>query len=254
MVRKLMKHELKALFRVLLYLGIVVVIFCCIGRLLIATDPHGYIGIIFSVIAIYLSLIVFCAAYISSIVQFSRSMFTGEGYMTFSLPVTPTQLITSKMLSAIIASLFGLAVCAVCCAITLTAVPASTWDQIIDSFGQIWDDIYAYFQSDPFLIVELVLILLCAVPMGLLLIYLVISVGQLFTAHRKMITFSIAIVFLLIVLPILNTYCLQKILNAAAHVSFHLSNWIQIIVYLAIDVGSFFAVRYILKNKVNLIV
>ncbi len=90
--------------------------------------------------------------------------------------------------------------------------------------------------------------------MGLLLIYLVISVGQLFTAHRKMITFSIAIVFLLIVLPILNTYCLQKILNAAAHVSFHLSNWIQIIVYLAIDVGSFFAVRYILKNKVNLIV
>lgn len=85
-----MKHELKALFRVLLYLGIVVVIFSCIGRLLIATDPHGYIGIIFSVIAIYLSLIVFCAAYISSIVQFSRSMFTGEGYMTFSLPVTPT--------------------------------------------------------------------------------------------------------------------------------------------------------------------
>ncbi len=33
MVRKLMKHELKALFRVLLYLGIVVVIFSCkIGR------------------------------------------------------------------------------------------------------------------------------------------------------------------------------------------------------------------------------
>ncbi|MDE6058443.1 MAG: hypothetical protein K2G44_00115 [Clostridia bacterium] len=254
MVGKLMKHELKALFRGLLIIGIVVLVFAGIGRLLIATNPNGYIGVLFAIFAIYLSLIAIFAAYIGSIAQFSRSLFTGEGYMTFSLPVTPTQLIISKLLSALIATWFGVAVCAASCGIVLTAVPAEVMDEIAAMLGEVWQQLSAYFASDPLLVVELVLILISSIPMGLLLMYLIVSVGQLFTAHRKLITVAIAIGCLLIVFPILNAYCLDPILDLATKVSIHLADWIQILLYVGIDIGSFFAVRYILKNKVNLIV
>lgn len=49
------------------------------------------------------------AAFVSSVVQFSRSLYTGEGYLTFSLPVSTDQLLIGKMLAAIIAMFVGAA-------------------------------------------------------------------------------------------------------------------------------------------------
>lgn len=113
--------------------------------------------------------------------------------------------------------------------------------------------ISAYLASDPMLIVELVLSVIVSIPMSLLVLYLIASIGQLFTKHRKLISVAIGIAALIVVLPLLNTYCFQPILEAAQEVSIHLSMWIQIIAYAAIDVGCFFLVRYILTHKLNLI-
>lgn len=248
-----MKHELRALFRVLLYLGVVVLVLACVARLLLLADPEGFFGIMLGGIAIYMSVIVCFAAFITSITQFSRSFFTGEGYMTFSLPATPSQLIGAKLLSAIIASLFGVVVAILASAIFMLGLGGDVWAEISSAFGELGGMINSYFSSDPLLAVELILIVLSGIPMTLLFVYLIISVGQLFTKARKGITFGIAI-GAIVVLSILQQYCCTPILNAAETVSPHLSAWIEIVVNVALDVGMFFLIRYILTHKVNLIV
>ena len=115
MVRKLMKHELYALFRILIFFAAAVVIFAVIGRLLVAaTLERGSVGgtmtllfvlvIFFYVTAIALFVGV---AWGLGISRFYKTLFTGEGYMTLSLPAKPTQILAAKMLSAFVAMAFA---------------------------------------------------------------------------------------------------------------------------------------------------
>lgn len=254
MVGKLMKYELRALFRVILYLGIADLVIVLIGRLLYATDPNGYLGLLLCLLGIYMSLIVMLSGVIWSIRQFYSSLFTGEGYMAFSLPVTPMQIIWSKLLSALIMSFFGALICIASCAITLTILPADTWQEIAQAFGQLFEMIRVAISSDPLVFVELILVLVVTLPMNILFFYTVICVGQLFTKGRKWITFAIGLGMLVVVLPILSTYCVDPILEAASNVSIHLSMWLSILGAAALDVGMFFLIRYIMLHRVNLIV
>lgn len=253
MVANTIKYELKALLRVLVWVALVCFVMACIGRIFLAGDAENVTGLTFSLIAIYLSLLLIFSAYCVSVGQFSRSLFTGEGYLTFSIPITPTKLLLSKMISAIVAMLACIAVAVVSSAIVFTGMP-QVWSQISTWLGQLGTTLNAYFSSDPMLAVELVLIVLAGVPMYLLLFYLVVSVGQLFTKSRKLITILIGLGFFLIVLPILTALCFQPILNAAARVSPHFADWINIVFCVGVDFGTFFLIRYILMNKVNLLV
>lgn len=254
MVGKLMKHELKALFRSLLYLGVVAVALALIARILMASDPDGVGSMIFIFISIYMALILIIAAFCVSIANFSRSLFTGEGYMTFSLPATATELILSKLLSAIIASLFGVAVFFACLFLVLSGLPTEAWQSLMQELGMVFERIGMIFGSDPLLAVEFVIQIIVSIPMTLLFFYLVESIGQLFTAHRKGITVAIGIGFIIVFLPLFETYCLTPLFNALAEVNVHLSAWFQILLYAGVDVGCFFAVRYILTHKLNLLV
>lgn len=258
MVIKLMKHELRALFRVLLYLGIADLVVSAIGALLFYTSPEGFVGVFLIIIGIYFSLIVACVAVIWSIRQFYSSMFTGEGYMTFSLPVTPMQMLWAKLLSALIATFFGTLICIASCAMSIGSIFAATDPEVIDQisqvFGQYWAVLEQLMASDPLYFVEIALLIIVSIPMSMLFFYSVICVGQLFTKGRKGITFAIGIGMLFIVLPLLSNYCLDPILNAAANVSVHLSMWINILLDVGLEVGMFFLIRYIMLHRVNLIV
>ena len=173
MVGKIIKHDLKSLIRGLLGVGIACILLAAIGRILVSADSDGAIGIIFCVLAVYVSFIMIFAAFIASVVNFSRSLYSGEGYLTFSLPVTTDQLLIGKILSAFVAMLFGVAVAAASTAIVLSGVPASAWDIIGEMFGDIFAELNAYFASDPLLVVEIVLYVLASIPMSLLVLYLV---------------------------------------------------------------------------------
>ena len=55
------------------------------------------------------------------------------------------------------------------------------------------------------------------------------------------------------VLNMLSSLFLTVFIRIAVDVSPHLLLWMLIVIVSAADVGSFFAVRYILTNKVNMI-
>ena len=250
MVGKLMKYEFKALFRVLICMSVVSLVLSCIARILVAAQIGDVFVVLFSVVAMYVALALIAVAFFVSVYRFSQSLFRGEGYMTFSLPVTATQLIVAKALSAIIAMFCGVAVFALSAFIIVSGISKEYLDQIMEYIGQYSGMLNAYFASDPLLIVELILEIIVSLPLTLLILFLLESVGQLFTNRRGLITFGIAVgAFTLI--SILQGLCLEPILDAAGKVSVHLANWIEIILYAGIDVGCFFATRYILTNKLQ---
>ena len=260
MVRKLMKHELFALFRILVFFAAAVVIFAVVGRLLVfANIERGDMGgtmapLLVLVIFFYASAIILfvAVAWGLGISRFYKTLFTGEGYMTLSLPAKPTQIVAAKMLSAFVAMAFAAAVSCLSLLIFFVGWNAQIMQTIGEAFSELARLIGEVMAQEPLLTFEFVVLGLAILPMSLLVVYAVISVGQLFTAHRKGYTWLLAF-GVYIVGNVLNTTVLAPILELASEVSPHLSIWINIILIVLIDVGCWFLIRYILKNKVNLI-
>ena len=257
---KLLKHELIALFRVLVFFAAAVVVFAAIGRILLAVElkdlgngSSGMLSLFFILFYVFAIMALVIAAWALGISRFYKTLFTGEGYMTLSLPVSPMGVIWAKLLSSLIAMFAACIVSVLSLCVFLIGLPGDLLSElgveVIVSF-QLWlDNIVAA----PLLFVEELLLFIVTVPVTLLIIYTCISVGQLFTGHRKLMTFII-VIGLYIVAQMLALYAIEPIYAAAQQVSVHLSEWLEIAFVTAVDVACFLIVRYILKNKVNLIV
>ncbi len=261
---KLLKHELIALFRVLVFFAAAVVVFAVLGRIMLAVDiarvqSGDQNGIILSIIFILFYVFAICALVIAAwalgVSRFYKTLFTGEGYLTLSLPVSPMGIIWAKLLSSIIAMFAACIVSVLSLCIFLVGLPWGLLSELgveIALSLQMWGDSIV---AAPGLFVEQLILFIVGVPVSLLLVYTCISLGQLFTHHRKLMIFVIVLV-LYILIQIGSAYILSPITAAlsAAGQSVHLLMWLEILLVAATDVGCFFLIRYILKNKVNFLV
>lgn len=250
MVGKLMKHELIALLRALVYIGAIVLVLALLARIGMAINSEAVFGLSIFLYIMGVCILAACA-FITSISRFWSSFFTGEGYMTFSLPATPVQILIAKLLSALIVMFLSDIVVVGSFFIVGSGFPAEIWEFFEQIFGEVFQIISSYISSEPLVAVEAVLLGLCTIPMSLLFFYTVMSVGQLLTKGRKGLTF---VIFLgaYWVISLLDMLVLSPILSNFT--SIHASLWVQIGIYLALDLAMFFTVRYILMNKVNLII
>ncbi len=253
MVGKLMKYELLAIFRTLLYMSVVSLVLACIARIFLAVNADSVAGVLFTFFAIMVAIMLVFVAFVVSVSRFFQSLFKGEGYMTFSLPVSATQLLVAKLLSAIAAMFIGVLVCVLSSLIIFTGFTGELWEEIVLMFNNILNVYGSVLSSDPLLVVELIFNLIVTIPMSLLVFFLIESLGQLFTNHRKGYTFGIGVAFLVVV-SLLESFCFDPIFGILADVNVHLANGLQIIVCAAVDVGCFFVTRYLLTKKLNLIV
>lgn len=253
---KVLKHELYALFRVLIFFAIGVLVFAVIGRLSLlppaeneTADALATLFSLFHLLAIYSFVIV---AFALGVSRFYKTLFTGEGYMTLSLPVSSDKLIWGKLLAALIGMFFAVAV-SVLSALIYVIGDRVTLQSLFSTLGLGFTFLWEEIAADPLIAVELVIFLVVTLPAPLLSSYALLSVGQLFTAHRKGLTFLLFVAFV-ILSSVFSDVCMMPILEAADGVSPHLSVWVYLLIILAVDVGSFFLTRFILRNKVNLIV
>lgn len=262
MVGKLIKHELFALFRILLFFAVAVLLLAAVGRLLVYVMLNNEVDGNFVTSIIYLLVVIaymlgivalIAAAYAVGAYRFYKTMFTGEGYLTFSLPLTPVQLIVGKLASSMIAVIFSAGVSIVSLIIFMSGWSGSEMGVFYDVFGAFAEEISALASNDPWQIVEGVIQIIVAAPSVLLVIFAVISLGQLFVSHRKAITAALIIV-VYVLYGIISSILSPHFAAMAENVSAHLSNCITIAIYLAVDFGSFFLIKYLVKNKLNLIV
>lgn len=259
MVRKLIKHELYALYRwvlgcmaAVLLLGVLARI---VGEVLDANVTEN-VNIGLSMLAqtvsefwtISLLLLIAAGTFVSA-ARFYKSLFTGEGYLTFSLPLTPAQLLLGKFLAALIVNLSCYAVAGLSLVIGMRA---SAWPGALEWADMAFHSLWIILASDPIVFLELALLFIGLLPTGLLYLYLVTCIGQLFTKGRIAVTvclfygsgFALGVLFALLFVPIM----------LLANISPHLVVWLFILAVYAFDAGSFFLIRFILMHKVNLVV
>ncbi len=257
MVLKLMKHEFKYLARYLLLIWAGLLLMIVSQRFLIEFRDSDIMVLsvaanmavpvlIFSLIAMHL---VTCVVVI---LRFYQNMFTGEGYLTFTLPVKTGQIIFSKLLVGLVIMLAPLAVTA---AIGLSFIR-------MDQLGKFLMEGLRYYLQSGYSLTTLILMgltMLIGTITQMVDFYLAMSFGQL--ANRNKVVFSI--------ISYIGIYTVKQLLGTVAVVGLFMSGYLEslnhpmigeINVLLAITllmtalllVVEYLLVNYLCKNKLNL--
>lgn len=269
MLRKLVKYEWKATARTLLPLYLGVILLAVLNRILWApwmgfgesyssnVNPGVAQGIAMTV---YISVIVasFVVTLVILIQRFYKSLLGDEGYLMFTMPVTPAQNIWAKTIIAFLMS--------VLCAIATTAsvfVLASNvelWTALFQNFGDIMRYLFSSYHT-PLAIFEVFLAIVVSTVSGILFIYVCIALGHLAKRHRVAMA-VVAYFGLSTLLQIIGTqgmllfgrarWIQQMMWNLDGLSAVHFLMWLMIASSLLIGAGSFLGTNYILSKKLNL--
>ncbi len=106
MVRKLLKHELSAMGRVIVLVQGILLVAATFMRVLLCfeTDHVVYEIVSFFAWLVYGTAVLGCllVPLVMGIIRYYRNLFTAEGYLSFTLPVTPAQHIVVKTVAALV--------------------------------------------------------------------------------------------------------------------------------------------------------
>lgn len=170
--------------------------------------------------------------------RFKNSIYERQGYLTLTLPVNQHQIILSKLSGALIWSFLS--------SITLLLSILIIGGLIASAANQTW--IFNWDSSNVPNIVYLLqflFYLLVSTSAQILLIYLAISIGQLFEDHRT----ALAILAYFAIQILISLLSVQ-LSSGAMDYSFDLV--FPIIFNLALSIAYYTGTYFILKNKVNL--
>lgn len=274
MLKKLYKHELHALFRSLFLLYIGVLALSAVERVMMmvsgnmrfnsqiienmvdsvtATTTILYVLGIMAMFVISIAIIV---------VRFYRHIFSGEGYLTLSLPVKPYQHIICKLVCAYIAIIVGFIVTILSIAVLLIGNPV-----VIDVFREIFSSIKELMSLCGTLhsilyIIEFALMVIIAPIFMILMFYCAIAIGQNFKSRiggavlayviLYMINQAISSIFsVLLIIPIASVDD-YSIFNMSFTGFIHCAFIGSIVISLASIVAYFFITKYMMTKKLNL--
>ena len=195
MVRKLIKYDLKAFAKVMLPIEIVLLGVALLYRIVSFFETDNIAFKIFNGSAIVILVLAIVASFlmtfIYSFIRFYKNLFTAEGYLSFTLPVTTQAHIASKL----IVSLIFDAIAAACAFAAFTVATAGdVFHEVVKAFFYIMRKMGETLGGDLALyIIEFVIYCVIAMATAHLLTYMCISIGQL--VRRKKILLAIGIYF-----------------------------------------------------------
>jgi len=181
MLKKLIKYDMKALSRTLLLLHAVALVFAIIGRLFITSnilmrEPNFFEALYMLTFFLILGGIYFATFALFGI-HFYKSLFSTQGYLSWTLPVTAHQHLLSKLLVAFLWNI--LSFCALLLAISIFFFNPNVG--IIKGI----DEFFAYFGNNAIMLIFITLLfLLLSTLSSILTLYSSAAIGQLFTNHR----------------------------------------------------------------------
>ncbi len=197
MVKKLFKHEILSYLRLWLPTQIILFAVALFMRLILFFESeHVVYGIVFGssvfmyVVAIIASIGI---TFVFGIVRFYKNLFTREGYLTFTLPVSPMAHIFVKLFTA---SLFSVLTWL---SIMVTGVIVTSGEMLAEIFkatGFMWNEAYKEIGfSLVFYILEFLVLLFVSSLTSYLLYYTCIAIGQMFKKNRVLAAFGVYFVY-----------------------------------------------------------
>ena len=272
MLTKLLKYEFRSIGRQLipLYLGVlglaVVNHFFWFTRSdydIYLPDGLGSIPAVATMMAYVAVMVALGVITLLLIIQrFYKGLLTEEGYLMFTLPCKPWQLIAAKGITASAMTIVGSAVGML--SIMLMGMELSDWGGIFQMFGKIpWGELFRQHALWPLYIPEGPALLLVGVFASIGHIYVSIAIGHLFHKHR--VAWSIGAYIGINILQSVLMSVFFKIMN---RFDWHWMNrlfeniapaWRAHIIMLVLIACAaipaaifFFGTDWILKNKLNL--
>lgn len=185
MLGKLMKYDFKGVARYMLPLYALLLISTCGMKLTLEMSENTIINVFRTLfIAAYvISIIAICVgSIIVLILRFYRNLMTDEGYLSFTLPVSPTTHLVSKLLNGIIWIIFTILM--VILSVLLLTAGQVDWSESMRIFRQVLAEMNSYGLSNLHLLLYFAYAFLMLSIGSQIVIYFCICGGQLFGSHR----------------------------------------------------------------------
>lgn len=261
MVKKLFKHEFWALGRIILPAGFVVVVMGLLASLSFLLQRNDatatYFSFLTSIFVVFFAMAMiafFILTFILCSVRFYSSMYGKEGYMTFSLPVTPGQLLTVKTLTAVVMLLYAFLV-------SLAALELFSVLQGLDVVKEIFGKLMELFLKADTPSIGLIVMSICALVIApassLLYVFACMSAGQLFSKNRGLyivIVYIVANQAIGIVFSIIQTVIMLSFRNVTdGYIVGYIMLSSVLVQEIAVATASVLFTCWIIKNKVNLL-
>ncbi|MBQ9679999.1 MAG: hypothetical protein IJV48_04890 [Ruminococcus sp.] len=278
MVKKLIKYDFSSYFRLLLPVQLIILGFALLNRTIQffepvrSANPEGFMktfgtvynGFFVSTLVLYIISIFVCLlmTVIVGIVRFYQGMYTNEGYLSHTLPVTPSQHICAKLLSSVIFFFGGLL------AIFVSFMIITAGNVNIEVFKAFFYLMHKLFQdyglNGGFYILEIVLLMICMLIRTYLKLFFCISVGQL--AKRKKVLLAFGVYFgiyvarqmigtVFIIITMVGYDLVARILDwltKNAVISNHIVVSVFILFEAILALVYFLFTKYIMSKKLNL--
>ncbi|MBQ3058036.1 MAG: hypothetical protein IJD00_03715 [Clostridia bacterium] len=272
MVKKLLKHEAKYYARTLIIIEAVIFALALFTRLLLFFEFDSIVYYILQgssyamfALAAYAALIM---TFIVSIVRFYKNLFSNEGYLSFTLPVSTNQHLFAKLLSAVV---YSVIVFVSVIAATLITVSGDILNEAVKAGVYLLKNLLAELPKGGTMhivlyVIEFVVIMLLSVISSYLLYYCFIAIGQ--TAKKNRILLSVGCYFIYsaatqaigtffsIAMSIAEPYipfnAIERFIEAHPFAFFHII-FISLIVWsIIMTVVFYFVVQRIISRKLNL--
>ena len=263
MLKKLMKYDYRAQFRILgpCYLavaGFTLIASVCIAMLKYAQSDIA-VWCMVSTNTVY-GLAIAASAFFSFfnfLFCYYKSFFSKEGYLTLSIPATPEEHVWSKTITGFVANILTLLV--IVCSLLLHGlisgwIPAEDFRQLLPSFGR-------WIAENPFrnvtLVVEILLFFIILLVFSISIYASCICIGQMFAKNRVLMAIVAYLIASAAFQVIGSFLSVGGIFLSLFEFFFRLGPLgtlaVLIVFFFGLDVGGFFIQRNILKNKVNLV-
>ena len=269
MLKKLFVHEWKESWRLVGLFNLIVIGLTLIGSFFLnnetwnAMDKNEFIAL--SVFT-YLMFFIASVAALSMVVtfyffiRFYRNLYTDQGYLMHTLPVTPHQLIWSK---TFVAGIWMLISSVVMVGSVFALIFAAIPDEERSEF---WSDFFSIFEFADFdaraivIVILYILLILVSQLMSIFMGYASISIGQTFKKQKILGAIGIYIgIYMLIqtvssylsmfITMAIDPYTVSNFDEMNFMITFIL---ILLVVMAALAAGFYFVTHYIMKNKLNL--
>lgn len=271
MLGKLIKYDFKALSRYLIAIHIMLLVTAALGRFLfigrLVDNPNSLsdTGTIIMSIAILLYVILFMTALFGTLlviaIHFYKNLYSDEGYLTHTLPVSRTQLLISKTVSGSVWMLADIILVILSVLILVIYKPltrefAAHKDEALREMG------FPGGVGFGRIILMIVLLLVIGAVSNVVMIYVSVTIGQLFSNHRVLGSivayFSINTILSVIGGAVGAVYSISAIAGAdTASDSFVYQLYIRtylfaLILDLVIMVVSYIVTQLLMQKKLNL--
>ena len=184
MLKKLYKHEFHSLMRSLLPIWAALLGFAVLSRLTFLTDLENDVLDIargLSVTAYVLGIFaVFIVGLVIVVMRFYKNLLTHEGYLTFTLPFTPTQHIVCKLICGVVVIIIDFII--VFCSLLILGAGTEILGEILSDIKMALNTLPRYLSAGQIALIasEIILLVLLSPFQSLLMFYAAMALGQQF--------------------------------------------------------------------------